>query len=827
MLLDFRHAFRRLLKTPAFTFIAALTLALGLSANITVFSMVNEFMLRPLQVLRPAELVFVMQKNAKFQIPYGYSFPDFLDLRTSLAGEPAGGGDSARPFADLIAEAMFPVHLSEAGQTPERAWVHAVSANYFELLGAHALRGQLFAANQTTGTSSEPVVVLSHAFWTTHFHGNPEVIGQTVAINGAPFTVIGVAPEGFVGTQAMVGAQMFVPAGMWDVLQPGQKGGLEHRGNSAFLLMGRLRPGVSLEQSRAAVDAVVTRLIADHPDEHAPATARVVPEQMSRPSPHVSDVTPLALAALMLLALLVLGVAAANIANLLYARAADAERSLAIRSSLGATRWRLVRYLLAESVLLALASAVLGWFASEGFGQMLSRIALSADNPPPVQPPQSWQPFAFTVVAALATGLATGLFPALRATRRDVLPLLNEATRSVSGGRHPLRSFLVCSQITLSCVVLVCAGLAARSLHKLGSVDLGFRAENVLLATLDLELQRYDHARAHQFQKNLLDEVRALPGVENASLTRAAPFDRSVGLRGGIGAEGQPPPDRDELYLIACVSASPEYRATLGLPLRSGRDFTEHDTASSTLVTIIDETTAAHFWPGENPLGKRLVFGDQRQFEVVGVVGRASYLMMGDQGRPFILLPLEQESSINVTLAIRTAADPRQLARPLMELVHRLDRDLPVQNVRTLEQQIAESPLGLMPLRLGAMIASAQGGLVLLLAIMGLYGLVSFAVARRTREIGIRIALGATRRDILKLITRPSLILTGVGLALGLGLAFLVTRPLSGLLYGASPNDPLVFVGVSVLIAAVTILGAWIPARRATRVDPLTALHAE
>jgi predicted permease len=386
----------------------------------------------------------------------------------------------------------------------------------------------------------------------------------------------------------------------------------------------------------------------------------------------------------------------------------------------------------------------------------------------------------------------------------------------------------VACQVALSCVVLVCAGLASSSMRELGGVDLGYNPRDVLLASFDLEMQRYDGERAAQFQKTLLDEVRAMSGVGSASLGTAAPFDRHLGFHGGIGAEGQPPPDRDDLFLIGMVRAAPQWLESMGMPLLSGRGLSEHDTADTTRVAIINRAVAEKFWPGQDPIGKRLTMdGGTALVEVVGLVGNARYFMLGDHARPMMFVPLAQNPAIDVTLAIRSTVDPLLLAGPLRLVVQRLNPDLPIDGVRTLEEQIARSPLGLMPLRLGVVIAGSQGFLVLLLAIMGLYGLVSFAVANRVREIGIRMALGATRSDILKLITRPSLLLAGVGLLVGMSLAFLVTRPLGGLLYGVSPDNPFVFAGAAVLIAVVVTLANILPARRATRISPVEALRAE
>jgi predicted permease len=826
---DLRFALRSLSHARGFTLVAVLTLALGLSVNITIFGMLNEFFLRPLPVRDPHQLVFVMQRNPQLiDMPFPLSYPDFLDLRQALDEPGEQATDAAQVFAGLLAYLAQPAHLSQGDRWVERAWIHEVSDNYFDVLGVAAARGRVFLPQEGKARGADPVAVLTHHYWIERFGANPDAIGQVLHINGAPFTIIGVTPEGFGGAEALSRASVFVPAMMADQLRPQATGAIAARGNTSYLVMARLQPTVTVPGARAVMDGLLQQLIERYPDEHAPATAVVLAENQSRPSPFVSRFAPPAIAALMILALLVLAVAAANVANLLFARAAQAERSLAIRSSLGASRWRLIRQLLAESILLALGAAVVGWFASDAFSLGLQHLTASQDAPPPTVNGPDWRLFAFTFVAAVVTGVATGLIPALRATRLDVLPLLKDTTPLVSRTRHPWRSLLVVGQVAISCLVLVGAGLALRSLQVLAHVNPGFRAENVLLATFDLAMQRYSDEQARQFQKTLLDEVRALPGVTDASLARTVPFDLGFGLEGGIGAEGQPPPDRDNLFTMGRIPVSPRFLETLGVRLLAGRSLTEDDRADAPPVAVISQAVAQRFWPDQDPIGKRLAFHNgQRLVEVVGLVDDIRYLMLTDRNRPLIFLPIAQDPSANVTLAVRTMQSPPLLTRSIEQIVRRLDPGLPTRNVRTLEEQVERSPLGLMVFRFGTVIAATQGLLVLLLSVMGLYGLVSFAVARRTREIGIRLALGASARQVLVPVIRPSLILAGTGLLMGMLLAAAAALPLAGLLYGIRPHDVMVFGGVTLLIIAVTALAAWLPARRALRINPVDALRAE
>jgi predicted permease len=530
--------------------------------------------------------------------------------------------------------------------------------------------------------------------------------------------------------------------------------------------------------------------------------------------------------ALAAMGLLVLAIAVANVANLLFARAADREKELTIRGALGASRWRLLRQLSVESVLLALGAGVVGTLAALWIDPYLAMMGPGGDFAPPAYTGTDWRLFVFTFGVSLATGLLTGLLPALKATRLGLLPRLNEATRTLAGARHPLRSLLVIGQVAISCVVLIGAGLALRSLQKLSQVNLGFQPDHLLLASFDVGMQRYSQEQGRQFQTRLLEQVRALPGVREASLAEHVPFDGGGGMRGDITAEGRPQASGTEFQMIPYLPVEYAFLGTAGTRIAEGRDFSARDDGAAPRVAVINRVLAEHFWPGDSPVGKRLSVNGV-PFEVIGVVGDGRFWAITDRARPLVFVSLAQNYRGNVTLVARTDGDPLQLAPAIEQIVRQLDPDLPFYNVRTMEQQMTSSPLGLMPLRMGAIIAGAQGLIALLLAALGVFGLVSFAVTRRTREIGIRMALGARTTDVLRLITRQSFKLTLIGMGCGLLLALGLTRALAGLLYGVSPLDAVVFVGVVLLVSVITLLACWLPARRATRVNPVEALRAE
>jgi predicted permease len=826
LLQDTRYALRQLRKSPGFTFVAIITLALGLTVNATIFFLVNDLFLRPLPAADPGRLVMITQKAPQMGMLFPFSYPDFQDFQRYAEGDGHEVPEMARTFSGVMAYLESAVQLSRQGEGADRTYVHMVSGNYFTVLGVQPMMGRLFLPNEGRTAGADAIIVLTYDTWKNRFAADPHIIGQLVKINGLPFTVVGVTQPKFVGAQWGTALSGFVPYTMLPQLNPGSSELFFNRGSTSVFMMGRLQPGASLAQARAAAALVMARLMKDYGPQHAPgASAVVIRESMSRPSPFVANYTPLVVSALMVMALLVLAITVANVANLLYARAADREREVAIRGALGATRWRLLRQLLAESTLLALAAGAIGAIAAIAVTPMLSKMIVPGDMAPPANTGIDWRLFVFTFVASLATGILAGLLPALKATRLEILPLLKNAS-AIAGGRHRLRSLLVIAQVAISCVVLISAGLAARSVQKLSQIDLGFRPDHIFLASVDPQLQRYSDEHSRRFQAQLLDKLRALPGVSNASLASHLPFDTGGSIRDGVWPEGQTPTDIQKFLGVVCTSVDHAYLETIGARIVAGRDFTAHDDEAAPRVVIVNRTLAQQLWPNTDPVGKRLVLqGDAMQ--VVGVAGEMRIWTISDTNRPLIFYPLAQHFQNTVTIVVRTGMDPLQITASVKQAVAQLDPDMPVYNIRSLDQQIASSPMGMAPMRMGTIIAGGQGLIALFLATLGLYGLISHSVKQRTHEIGIRLALGATRGKVLRILIRQGLRLVLIGLGLGLAAAFLLTRVLSSVLYGVKATDLPTFGGVSLLLACVALFASYIPARRAAFIEPMQALRAE
>jgi predicted permease len=825
---DIKYGLRQLRNKPVFTVVAILTLALGLTINAAVFSFVSEFFLRPFPAAKPNELVVIAQKAPQFSWARSFSYMDYLDFRRAVEAEESQESGLSKAFSGIMAYWEQPIHLSRTHHVTERAWVHVVSDNYFSVLGVQPLHGRLFLPTGGQSEDPTPVMVLTYNAWQRRFGADPGIIGQSIKINGLPVTVIGVTKPGFFGAAYGVALSGFIPAATVETLMPAQKHTVTTRGSNPFFMMGRLRPGIDLRQARAAVEVFMDHLLQEYPNSHLENTKAVVmSERMSRPHPALAHWIPLIVSVLMGLALLVLIVAIANVANILFARMEDRKRELAIRGALGASRGCLFRQLLVETILLALGAGIVGTIAAYGLNPYLQALTPSPEvMAPPAETDLDWRLFVFTFIASLVTGVLTGLLPALKATDLNIVPVLKEGARSMARTRHPWRSILVVGQVALSCVVLICAGLAVRSLHKLSQIPLGFRPENLFLASFDLELQRYSQEQGQLFQTQLLEKARTLPLVNSVSLTDYVPLGTSMSMRGDIRAEGQPETDNERFRIMLCASVHQNYFETTGLSVAQGRAFRPQDNNSSVSVAIINPILAEHFWPNENPLGRRLIVGGQAH-EIVGITGNCRYWSLMGNSRPMVFLSLSQHYRSKLTLVARIQGPPLNLTSGIVNTVRQLDPDLPMYHIRTMRQQIARSPVGFMPMRTGATIAGIQGILAVLLAALGITGLVSFAVIQRTREIGIRMALGAETDDVIRLVTGKSLRLTGIGLALGLLMAFGIARLLSGLLYNVSTNDPVVFLTATCVIVTSTLLAGWIPARRATKIDPMEALRYE
>lgn len=816
---NLRLAFRQLVKHPGFTVVAVLTLALGLGANATILGIIEAFFFRPLDVPGADRLVFVLQQTDVVEFPHGYSWLDYEDLR-----------DQVEPFEDALGLFLTPVHIGAPGRPPERTWIECVSPNYFSLLGVPAARGTVFSPANVGQPGAPPVVVLAQSFWERSFGGDPSLIGGTLHLNGQPFTLLGVMPETFNGAQWSIAPSAWVPATALPHLQEDGQQFLENRGAPAFKVLARLKPGATVAQARAAAEVVVRQLAAEYPQGRPMPEVRVIPEQLSRPEPSFSAFMPLAATVFMGLVLLVLLIACANVANLMFARAINRRKEMGIRTALGASRWQLVRLLLWESVLLALVAGCLGSLLAHGVGLALNQFTPGGDLPVVSDTAWSWRVFFGTAALAVVAGVVTGWVPALRATRWDLHTVLKEGAATQAGvGRHPFRSALVIGQIALSVVVLTCGGLFLESLRRTARLDLGFRPDNLIMASVDLGLQRYDQARGHQFHRDLSDRLAGLHGVQAVALAGAVPFDYSIRMHEvGAADQTQPGPGQNGFLAAAYSAVSTGYLRALGVTLVQGRDFAATDLPESPKVVIVNQTLARRIWGDENPLGKRLRLGrDDDLREVVGVARDGKYLMLSEDPRPYFYVPLTQFYTSPVTLFVRTQGDPLVLVPALRQILAELDPHLPIYNVRTMAEHLRQSALALMPLRLAAVLAGAQGMLGLFLAILGIYGVVSYAVTQRTHEIGIRLALGAARSDILRLVVREGWRLTLVGLGIGFALTLVVALGLSRLLYGLNPIHLPVFSIVAALLAGIALIACYLPARRATRLNPMLALRCE
>jgi predicted permease len=826
LLQDIRYALRQLRKSPGFTAVAVITLALGLTVNATIFFMINDLFLRPLPAADPGRLVVIAQTTTQSPMMFPFSYPDSLDFQRSVEGDGHEFPEMAKAFSGIMAYMESPVQLSRQGEAAERTHVHVVSGNYFAVLGAQPMMGRLFLPNEGRTAGADAIVVLTYDTWKSRFASDPHIVGQAVKIDGLPFTVVGVTQPEFVGASWGTALSGFVPMSMLPLMSPSGGEIFTNRGYTSVFMMGRLQQGASLQQARAAAAVVMARIMKDYGPQHPQgASAAVIRESMSRPTPFAANFTPLVAGALTILALLVLAITVANMANLLYARAADREREVAIRGALGASRWRLLRQLLAESTLLALAAGAIGAMAAIAVIPLLSKVIVPGDMAPPANTGTDWRLFVFTFLASLATGILAGLLPAWKATRLAILPLLKNAPAAAST-RHRLRSLLVVGQVAISCVVLICAGLAARSVQKLARIDLGFRPDHIFLATIDPSLQRYNDERSRQFQTQLLDKLRALPGVSGASLATHLPFDIGGGMNAGVWPDGQTPTEIQKYLLVPCTSVDPAYLQTLGARVVAGRDFSARDNESAPRVVIINRVLARQLWPNADAVGKRLSL-QGNVMQVVGVVDEMRYWAMTDTNRPLIFYPLAQNFHANATIVVRTKMDPLEITASVKQAVAQLDPDMPIYNIRSLDQQIVSSPMGMAPMRMGTIIAGTQGIIALFLATLGLYGLISHSVKQRTYEIGVRVALGAARGKVLRILIEQGLRLVLIGLVLGLAAAFAVTRLLSSVLYGVKATDLLTYAGVSLLLAGVALLASYIPARRAASIDPMQALRTE
>lgn len=832
---DLRYGARMLLKQPGFTMIAVVTLALGVGANTAIFSLLHQVLLRSLPVRQPERLVVLASPGPKQgrtssdtrDGAESFSYPMYRDLR-----------DGNEAFSGLTARYPIPLNVGFQGQG-ESASGEVVSGNYFNVLGVTAELGRTLVPEDDRTPGAHPVVVLSHAYWVRRFAADADVLNQTMAVNGHQMTVVGVARAGFTGVELGEMPEVFIPMAMKAQMTPGWDG-LEDRKDYWLNILGRLKDGVSREQAetrtaplyRALLDAELPlqkRMSAETEQRFVNKKLLVEDGAQGRTVFQRDARAPL----LMLMGMvgLVLLIACANVAGLLVARGAARRKEIALRQALGASRFRLVRQLLVESVLLSSAGGALGLLVAVWTLSGLLPLLPEDNELSNLTADLNYGLLAFNFGLAVLTGLLFGLAPALRTTRTDLVTALKEqgASTSASGSQSRFRKGLVVTEIALTAVLLVAAGLCARSFVNLTRTDTGLRrAEQLITFSVSPELNGYDDARSAAFFGQLEESLAALPGVEAVSAVRVGLF---AGNRSGsnITVEGHTAgPDDDTHAYNNNVSAG--HFATLGIPLMSGRDFTKRDTAQSQKVAVINQTLARRFFGDADPLGRRLTFGRVQEgkppdIEVVGVVRDSKHAEMRDEAQPFVYTPWTQAPRTGqLTFYVRTAQPPAAIVPALRQTVARIDANLPLYDVQTLEAQIATSLGGE---RLLALLSSAFGTLAALLAAVGMYGVISYSVERRTQEIGIRKALGAQDGDVLKMIVGQGMKLAAAGVALGLVGAFSVTRLMGSLLFGVGTGDPVTFAAAAILLALVAFFACYIPARRATKVDPMIALRYE
>jgi predicted permease len=806
---DLRYAVRMLLKSRGFTIIAIITLALGIGANTAIFSLVNTAILRPLPIEKPEELVSLNNVSVGRTFP-SFSYPNYKDIR-----------DRNDVFSSLIAYRFAPLSLSYDGVN-ERLWGYLVSGNYFETLGVKAARGRTISTEDDRSPGAHPVAVLSYKSWQKRFGSAPDIIGRNLLVNGRGYTVIGVAAEGFDGTEIIASPEIWFPMAMQAQIEVGDDW-LEKRGVENIFLQGRLRPGVSIARAQAALDSLSLQLASEFPEVNEGKKITLTPPGLMGGMMRGSIIG--FSAGLMLVVGLVLLLACINLANLLLARATERRREIAVRLALGATRMQIVRQLLTESTLLAVIGG--------GLGLLMAYWAMSFATgwKPPIDVPVTFdlhldqRVLVFTGLVSLATGILFGLLPALQATKTDLVSALKDETPLGGLQRSWWKNGLIVFQVALSLLLLIGGGLMLRGLQRAQTLDLGFNPQNVIEASFDLRLQGYDSARGSEFQKTLLENVRAIPGVRAAGIANMVPVDLHFGNE-RVFIEGQAIERQANAPRVLSNRVSTGYFGAMETRILQGRDFTEQDNEQSIRVAIVNETFARRFWPGEDPIGKRFSVGSAAapKMQVIGVAQNGKYAGLNEDPKSFVYRPIWQSYTGSTNLLVRAEIDPEKLIATVRAELHRLDPHLPIASAKTMVEHMS---FPLLPARVAATLFGSFGMLALALAAIGLYGVMSLSVSKRTREIGVRMALGARTSDVLKMIIGQGMTLTIIGVMIGLCLAFGLTRLMKSLLFGVSATDPLTFILIALLLTVVALLACWLPARRAAKTDPMTALRCD
>jgi len=811
---DLRYAGRTLWKSPGFTLVAIFSLGLGIGLNTAIFSFVNVILIRPLPVIKEQDRLVWLRAPI--------SYPDYNDYRSL-----------SQSFDGMVAITGTSDFSIDRGGEPELVKGEYVTENYFEVLRVAAVKGRTFVAQE--GQIPTPVMVLSEHLWRTRFNSDPNIIGKQISLNGIAFTVIGITPTGFIGTEVGLDRELWVPLAMSATLNPPDttraadpiKNRLENRNSHSLAVFARLKPGVTLEQADKDLTTLARNVAEAYSGKVSAETLRSV--QLLRMSGGMDprdqqEALPLAGIAMGVVGIVLL-IACLNIASLLVARAAIRQRETAIRQALGASRPRLIRQWLTESVVLGIAGGTVGLLLGLWSNQLLISY-LQATPLASLNLKLDWHVLAFTFAVSIITGIVFGLAPALQASRLDLVTAL-KSERVFLRGRHSsrLRTLFVTAQVALSVVLLIGAGLFLRALQTATTIDPGINVDRVLTVPLNLGLLRYKETDGQNFYSNLLSRVAAQPGVESVSIVRFPQLGFSF-AQFEVFTEDRNNGQPDEGVSTGFNVVGPGYFTTMQTPLLRGRDFTEADRQGAPGVVVINATLASMLWNGADPLGKRIsLTGPKGPFlEIVGVTRDGKYRSLGESPQPYVYQPVFQSYDPKMTMVIRTTGEPLSVTAAVREQIRILDPNLPVSDIKTLRDQLNFS---LFPSRIAALTLGGFGVLALILAAIGIYGVVSYAVARRTHEIGIRIALGAKELSVLRLVIREGLFVVAVGLVVGLSLALVTTRLIEGFLYGVAATDAITFLTVPIVLGVVAVLASYLPARRATKVDPLVALRYE
>ncbi len=800
---DLRYGARMLLMNPGFTAVALVTLALGIGANAAIFSVVNATLLRPLPFDDPDRLIMIRETKLPQFPEFSVSPGNFLDWKKQNT-----------VFERLVAMQDASFNLIGVSD-PERLRGMRVTDGFFAMLGARPHMGRDFLPEEDQPGRAN-VVILSHGLWQRRFGADPNIVNRAITFSGGSYTVVGVMPASFRFGDG--GAEFWTP--MAFTAEQAQQ-----HGSHYVSAIGRLKPGVALAQARSEMSMIADRLAKQYPDNNTGWNVRLTPLLEYT----VSSVKPALLVLLGAVAFVLL-IACVNVANLLLARSAAREKEIAIRVSLGAGRWRIARQLLTESALLALAGGTVGLTLAKWGKDLL--LALAPEDLPRLSDVAlDGRALAFTAALSLLTGLGFGLFPALQASNIRG-PNLNETLKDAGRGstddgrRRLIRGSLVVLEVALALVLLVGAGLLIKSFLRLRSVDPGFNPAGALTAQIPLSQRKYpEDSQRVAFYTQLIEKVAALPGVQAAGAAMVTPLSGNDFVL-GFRIEGRPPYPAGSEPDTNYYSVTPGYFKAMGIPLLRGRLFTERDTKDAPRVIIINETMAKRFFPGEDPIGKRLhvTMGPVLYREIVGIVGDVKHYSLDQEAKAQTYEPYAQQPFSGMTLVARTSGDPAGLSSAIRGEVLKIDKELPISNVKTLEQYLSTS---IAQQRFSVLLLGIFAAVAMALACVGIYGVLSYSVTQRRREIGVRMALGAARRDVLRLVVGHAMLLTLIGVAIGLGAAFALTRVMSTLLFGVSATDPMTFGLIALLLIAVALLAALVPARRATKVDPMVALRCE